>query len=400
MAQRIERLLRDEIGLDVDSVGPAALDGAVRQRIAACGAGGIDAYWRLLETSPAERQALIDAVVVPETWFFRYPDAFGLLQRLALARLREAGRSGPMRLLSLPCATGEEPYSIAIALLDAGLPEAAFEVAGIDVSAQAVAAARTGRYGDHAFREPGAGIRARRFTEEADGARIAPALRRKVRFRRGNLLDPMLPQEEPRVDFLFCRNLLIYFHGEARKRGIAALVRLLLPDGVLFAGAAEAALLSRSGLEPVGGSSCFAFRRAAPAAPERRRTLPSARPAVTAFAPRPAAPPPAGPHRPVPSVAAERGNDADGLAADLQQVRALADRGRAEEAHALCEQSLARHGPVAELYYWLGLLHDAKLEEAEAERCYRKAIYLDPEHEAARAQMATLRSARRGGSGG
>ena len=107
--QHFFRYLRERIGLDVESVGAPMVERALRQRCVAVDAADLDDYWLHLQQSTDEQQALIEAVIVPETWFFRYPESFATLGRLARQRLAEIGSRRPLRILSLPCSTGEEP---------------------------------------------------------------------------------------------------------------------------------------------------------------------------------------------------------------------------------------------------------------------------------------------------
>src|SRR5262249_21568019 len=116
---RIERLLKDTMGLDVASVGRSVVEHAVRARQRARGVTDADAYWLLLQQPDGELQKLIEAVVVPETWFFRDADAFSALCGAVGEAWQRSHSDGVLRLLSLPCSTGEEPYSMAMALLDA-----------------------------------------------------------------------------------------------------------------------------------------------------------------------------------------------------------------------------------------------------------------------------------------
>ena len=128
--QRFFDFLKERIGLDVASVGEAIIERAVRQRSQALQGLSADQYWQRLQTSSEEQQALIEAVIVPETWFFRYPESFATLARLAKARLAEIKQMRALRILSLPCSTGEEPYSIAMALLDESGPSGTFQYRG------------------------------------------------------------------------------------------------------------------------------------------------------------------------------------------------------------------------------------------------------------------------------
>src|SRR5262249_53779893 len=124
-------LLRARTGLDPAALGPHAVASAVAGRLAELGLEA-GAYAGRLAGDPAEFGGLVDAVVVPETWFFRGGELFGRLA--GLARFETARRPGAtFRALSLPCSTGEEPYSLAIALAEAGVPPPRYWIDGIDL---------------------------------------------------------------------------------------------------------------------------------------------------------------------------------------------------------------------------------------------------------------------------
>jgi chemotaxis protein methyltransferase WspC len=161
---RFEAWLLRETGIDASSLGVNALERAVHERVRVTqlgasphevnvpvGAHDIEAYWQRLTTSPEERQALIETLVVPETWFYRDREAYVALARLANERLVRDPLH-VLRVLSLPCSTGEEPYTIAMTLLDEGIGESRFTVDGFDISARAIDHARAGVYGRNSFR--------------------------------------------------------------------------------------------------------------------------------------------------------------------------------------------------------------------------------------------------------
>ncbi|MEJ0004633.1 MAG: CheR family methyltransferase [Pararobbsia sp.] len=223
---RFETLLRREIGLDAASIGSASIErarcgnGSPRSRgTMRCAPRGrsarrslrahSDSYWLELCASSEERQRLVEAVVVPETWFFRDREAFTALAKLARERhAREPERR--LRLLSLPCSSGEEPYSMAMALLDAGLPPRRSQSMR-STSAHAPSPWPSACvYGRNAFRGHRLEFRDRHFTPVADGWHLAAPVRKTVRFARMNLFDAGLLANGP-YDFVFCRNLLIYF---------------------------------------------------------------------------------------------------------------------------------------------------------------------------------------------
>jgi hypothetical protein len=144
-----------------------------------------------------------------------------------------------LRVLSLPCATGEEAYSVSIALLDAGLRGARFTVRGVDVSERALGHARRAEYGKNSFRGND-GLLQRGYFEAASGSfRVVDAVREPVSFAKGNVLDAGLCSPRS-CDVVLCRNLLIYLDPAARARALDNLWSWLVDDGLLFAGHAEA----------------------------------------------------------------------------------------------------------------------------------------------------------------
>lgn len=387
--QRFFDFLKERIGLDVTSVGTAIIERAVRQRIIAVPGRTADEYWHSLQASTQEQQALIEAVIVPETWFFRYPESFATLARLAVKRLAEIRHLRALRILSLPCSTGEEPYSIAMALLDAGLEPHQFKVDGLDVSPLSIERARDARYGRNSFRGADLSFRERHFTLDGEGYRLSERVREQVRLQVGNLLDPALLANEAPYDFVFCRNLLIYFDQPTQQTVFEVLKRLTHQDGVLFIGPAEGSLLGRLGMRSIGAAQSFAFSRQG--APETQ-PLPALMPTPLPIrqAPPRAVPPAVRPRPFMTSVTPKVEPASSDAATLLANIAALANGGNSAEARAACEQYLRSHAPSAQVFYWLGLLSDMAGSALEAQGFYRKALYLEPQHAEALVHLAAL----------
>ena len=390
--RRLFRFLQERIGLDVASVGEPMVERALRQRCVAVEAADLDDYWLRLQQSHAEQQALIEAVIVPETWFFRYPESFTALVELARKRQFELGGVRPLRILSLPCSTGEEPYSIAMALLDAGLLPHAFRVDAMDISPNSISRAERALYGRNSFRGTDHAFRERHFSEDEGGHHLDARVRKQVQFTVGNVLDPALLVREGSYDFVFCRNLLIYFDLPTQQRVFEVLKNLTHTDGVLFIGPAEGSLLARMGMRPLGIAQSFAYVRQVP---EVRPAVPMTAAPVTP-APRPAITPPApAPRRMTAPIAPPasrtlaqgRGEQAGEL---LAQIAVLANGGNSREARAACQRYLKQFEPSSQVFYWLGLLSDTAGDSADAISQYRKALYLEPQHPEALAHLAAL----------
>ncbi|MFJ4442090.1 CheR family methyltransferase [Pseudomonas sp. NPDC089422] len=391
--QRFFRYLQERIGLDVESVGVPMVERALRQRCVALNAADLDDYWVRLQQSPDEQLALIEAVIVPETWFFRYPESFTALVGLAQKRLPELAGERPLRLLSLPCSTGEEPYSLAMALLDAGMNPAAFRIDGIDISPSSVAKGIQGVYGRNSFRGAELGFRQRHFQEGEDGHTLDEQVRQPVNLEVGNVLDPALAARNGLYDFVFCRNLLIYFDVPTQQRVFEVLKRLTQPQGVLFIGPAEGSLLARLGMRPLGIAQSFAYVRQPADVPAVPVLPPLQRPTtVVSSRPRPPSVPPARPLRVVPPAApaAEpRESESELLASIARQANA----GDSAQARASCQRYLRQFAPKAQVYFWLGLLCDTEGDAQQALNLYRKALYLEPQHPEALLHLATLLAA-------
>lgn len=389
---KFEIMLKRKMGLDIRSIGRPAFERALQERRSNCGLRDLNEYWLLLQMSEKEQLQLIEAVVVPETWFFRHHEAFAELVRLQPQRPINANH--PLRILSLPCSTGEEPYSIAMALLDAGIAPQHFHIDAIDISAQSLYIARQAVYGKHSFRGNVTTCRSRHFALNDQGYALSENVRQQVRFIEGNLFAADLLCGSPLYDIVFCRNLLIYFDRPTQHQAIAILTDRLAPEGLLFVGPAETSLMAQHPLTSLGAPMTFAFRRSTPkqtatAKQSSTQTAPlsSQLPlALYATAPRfgalGASQPTTNPALGATLLPVQQEN--------LEAVQLLADQGKLIEAESLCEQLIHRHGASAAAYYLMGVIYDAAGRKEPASNCYRKALYLEPNHTDAMAHLAAL----------
>ena len=381
----IENLLRRSIGLHAATIGSSVVEHTVRSRMRRLGVASHEDYMLLLRKSPAEWNSLVETMVVTETWFFREKQPFAGLVRLVVEEWLPSHPDSQLRLLSVPCSSGEEPYSMAMALLDAGIPAARFHITGVDISARAVAFAQRAIYGRNSFRGTDLDFRTRHFRHVSSGYALNSAVKKQVTLHRGNLLHENCLAGTGLYDFIFCRNLLIYFDRPTQDRALAKLRGLLTPDGVLFTGSAEQAPALANGFSPVRLPLAFACRKsrdaAAPAADRRA-------PAVTKN-PGPVRSAIPAPGRFVVSAGAPSSTLADGREA-LVSARRLAEQGQLAEAAELCETHLREYGVSADAFFVLGLVRDAAGADLQAGEFYRKALYLEPGHCDTLRQWASL----------
>ncbi len=424
----IETILASRIGLDAATIGSSVIPRAVKSRMNELGLFDVNGYTSLLGSSEVELQALIEEVVVPESWFFRDEVPFRHFQDHVRSNWVANPSRSTLRVLSIPCAGGEEPYSIVIALVEAGLAARRYEITAIDVSARRLEIARCGIFSSNAFRGSDLSFRDRYFRSHPKGFEIDSSLRDRIRFLRGSILDADLLSGEPAFNVLFCRNLLIYFDEPSRVRALSTLDRLIAEDGLLIIGHADR--LNLNAINPeftqTGDRRAFTYRKAmarslsgshgttvTETATWQIPQLPSPRPPklltwqptqwqVTKTASQVS--------ENTPSYAdVEGGKDTSsqsphqrpsGLnvrasAPLLDQASELANHGRHDDAVALCEQFMRQRGPSAAAYYLMGVLHQSAGNRPKGEECFQKAVYLDPGHDEALLALA-LSAERRG----
>src|SRR5262245_61989489 len=201
--KQIERALRERVGLDPASIGSSVIHRSVRLRMKSRGIKKIEDYSRLLLSSSNEWKALTESVVVAETWFFRDVEPFNALVRLVLEKWLPSHPKRRLRLLSLPCSSGEEPFSLAMALLDAGVSSERLEIDAIDISARALSRARNGIYSKNSFRVNNLDFRTKYFRSTPEGFSLAPAILKLVRFSEGNVLADNFQTPNSNYDFIF-----------------------------------------------------------------------------------------------------------------------------------------------------------------------------------------------------
>lgn len=370
-------------GISTNIIGAHSLRRAIQLRLEATEFADIPAYQNLLLNSPEEQQCLVELLVVPETWFFRDRYPFSHLREHVQGLLEGAGLSHPLRLLSAPCASGEEPYSMAMTLLDMGLTQDAFRIDAIDICRTSIRKARAAVYGRHSFRGVSAAEQAKHFESRPEGQALHAEIRKAVHFKRANLMH-CLSATASQYDVIFCRNLLIYLEESASQHLLETFAGLMAPGGLLIVGSAETAKVPANLFTPIRASFVFGFLRrdastsapllALPPASSSER--PAASPAPIAPTRSPRRSPPRTVRRPaVPATNGSRG----GASRSLPPNPAAAAPSGADQELQLCRLELERNpysdGAYLRLAQWMRS-HN-RLEEAM--ECLQKCLYLKPD---------------------
>ncbi|HEX4492425.1 MAG TPA: protein-glutamate O-methyltransferase CheR [Acidimicrobiia bacterium] len=430
-------------GLCFDDTKDELLADLLRRRAAATGCTPLSYVYAVAasEVGDDELGVLAAALTVAETYFFRNIEQFhALAETVVPERVKERAATRTLRVLSAGCATGEEPYTIAMVLRDLIEPGWDVGIRAADLNPAVLERARRGRYSRWSLRETPVEMQARWFTSTSRGVALDDAIRGAVSFERHNLAATDAPLWGDAVyDVVFCRNVLMYFTPERARAVVARIARALAPGGYCFLGHAETlrglsqdfdlchthgTFYYRRRAEPVRGREVappkFVTRPVTGApvatgewadaiqrASERVARLAAALPARERALDRPASWDLADAHallreerfvdalRVVDGLPTEAGHDADVL---LLRSVLLVHAGMVEGAEATCRTLLGVDDLSAGAHYVLALCRESAGDLAGAVEHDRMAVHLDPGFAMARLHLGLL--ARRTGDDG
>lgn len=395
----IQELLYKSMGLHAPSIGAHAIQSAVNERMEACRLADIATYFNKVSHDKNELKELIEEVVVPETWFFRDDKPFKMLVNFALYEWLPREAEGPLRILSLPCATGEEPYSIAMALIDAGFTPSQVYIDAFDISQRNINKCREARYRSNSFRGVAPIVQSRFFRHREGGYHLDILIRCMVNFSQASILDSEFMQTRVPYDVIFCRNLLIYFDHDTQQRAIHNLQNILNPDGILFVGHAETGAFIKNWHISHKYPRAFAVRKFTDnprlqklARTSRRITNPAKKVAtnppaanIPVFKPQS--------HKSATATNAIIGRPRNVSGDALLKAQQLADSGKFTEAEAMLIPYLEQNKQDVAGYFLLGLIQLGTGDSHKAAQYFRNVIYLDPNNVDALLYMATLTEA-------
>ncbi len=264
---RISGVIEAICGLDAGGARRSLLESSVRLRMGALGIDEVEGYLaRLCSDGTGEIGALINRVTITETQFFRDPAQFGLLRHIVRTLLLEREPLGQrrLRICSAGCASGEEPYSVALTWREMGIPAShpdwTAEIVGIDVNTDMLAAARDRLYSARAVRNVDEDCLRRYFTPAGRSFKLDEGVARGVRFEHGSVTrDGSFGSN--RYDVILCKNVAIYFRPEVTRRLVRGLYGALTPGGYLLLGHSESLWQMEEGLALVEHGGVFCYRK-------------------------------------------------------------------------------------------------------------------------------------------
>lgn len=242
----IQKLVNERTGMSFDNGKSELLLDKLSPLVIERGFGSYLDYYYLLKydaSAPVEWQNVMNALSVPETYFWREMDQVRAMVQTLLPQWHARNAGSTLRIWSAACATGEEPLTIAIALNEAGwFKRASIEILATDASSKAIERATRGVYKERAFRNLPASLRARYFEPEGSDSRVRSDIHSRIKWGIANLIDEDQIAPLAAADFIFCRNVFIYFSQSAISGVVQSFARLMRSPGYLFVGAAESLL--------------------------------------------------------------------------------------------------------------------------------------------------------------
>jgi chemotaxis protein methyltransferase WspC len=407
----IEHLVSQKTGIDLAIISGIDVANVIQRLLGTLQIAKLEAYYHSLLEDPATFSKLIESLVIPETSFFRHPAAFDFLKTYCL---QQRHQKKIFRILSVPCSTGEEPYSMAIALLEAGFLPQQISIDAFDISQDALDKAKQGIYKKYAFRSVDAEYDQyylqKYFDQQNNLYFIKQEVKDIINFQIGNLVEPNFLLTPHLYDVIFCRNVLIYFNQTARRFVLKKLHRALVDQGLLFIGYAETNFIDNHDFQVLSIPHAFTYAKksyqlsleqtlnqltfpklsptplkktdlptALSRSSYRLRTLPSRHIfplPLSSFknkTPSTNSSQQQGDRRTNKKIVNVSKNSLQGL----ENIRQLADQNQLDLALEQCQEFIQENPTEAQAYLLLGEIYQAKNQDLSAKITYKKALYLN-----------------------
>ena len=247
------RKIADEIyrrtGIKIDEKKLTTLERRVIKRMEELYITEIGEYLELIENSDDEFQELINLITVNETYFFRERYQLDAFEEILREIVREYGQTAEVKIWSAGCSTGEEPYTIAM-IISENFPLMKPRIVATDIDTSALKIARMGVYDARKLRHVPPKYM-KYFRKKEMMYEVIPTIKAKVRFMQLNLFDKNIPSFMNGFDFIFCRNVLIYFDDKSRREVANMFYKVLKPGGYVFLGHSESMSRISSAFLPV-----------------------------------------------------------------------------------------------------------------------------------------------------
>ncbi len=261
--KQLAQMIYDRCGLNYLNNLPS-LENKISRRMNSLSITNLWDYCRLLETNAKEWDAAIDVLTINETYFYREENQLIELRDNILPKLREEMRGRKIKIWSAACSTGEEPYTLAMMVLETGLfLDGEIEIIATDINKRVLQLASAGRYSKTSlsFRRIPEHLLTKYFTDLGENYEVSSAVKRMVTFKYLNLLDEEQMNCEKEYDVIFCRNVLIYFDPTTIKKVVTNFYTSLRQGGYLFLGHSENISSYNIGFKSLYSPSTFYYKK-------------------------------------------------------------------------------------------------------------------------------------------
>jgi chemotaxis protein methyltransferase WspC len=396
--QDILQFLSDEIGLDSDSIGILSIARGIKQAMLKLDMNDTNEFAKLITKDKDSFEKLVEEIKVSETWFFRDFECYNYLKSYLSSNLLKYNSKKQLRILSVPCSSGEEPYSVSMLLNNLNFDVSSFYIFACDLSKESISKAQEGIFTKGSFRNNYDNFMDSYFKPVLNNFKIDEKILKTVEFKQENLINPDFLRTEPQFDFIFCKNLLIYLNEESRIKVVENINRLLKNDGALFVGLSEINYFTRNGFEQIKHNMAFACKKVSNikntsneinnfkiSKTEKHESF--IKPIVRTFSKitesnkitsagisnnshQPQFQPNPQPE-PYPLISNEE---------LIDEIRLLADQGNFAKAKVICDEILKYDQTNENALFFMGLIHNADRNQYAAEDYFKKVLYLNPEH--------------------
>ncbi|MFC2131630.1 CheR family methyltransferase [Bacteroidota bacterium] len=362
--EAIKEILKSKTGLDVDSIDEESFNLIINTAIKNAQCNSEKEYFRIIKYEQKELVNLIDKIIDTETWFLRDKKSFDYLKEYVNSEWEQEQKGEKLRVLSVPCSTGEEPYSIAVTLLESGMKPGEFVIDAVDISPAAIETARQALYSKASFRDAGLEFTEKYFQKAEDIYVLNPKIANLVNFSNDNLIHPDFFHSVKPYDIIFAKNIFTHLNHDAIKAALSNLYRILNDKGILFTSDNEISFFTDGNFELTENKIAFACRKR-PQTDIEKPVFPSKKTIKDKL-------------KNIPASLGFIKTDSNSV--DLTQIQKLTDKGKFDEALEIGSQLISANSNNPDLYYMLGLIYEAKDNSGKAEEYYHKALYLEPYH--------------------
>lgn len=369
---KLYSLLNNKIGLSVNTIGEETANGIIMNFIKEEDINSVEDLLLIFNNNKQLEDKFLNKFLINETWFLRDQKPFIFLKEYISNEY--INKNNKVRILSLPCSTGEEVYSVSIILSEFENNNFSYSIDGIDLSKRAIEYARQGLFRKNSFRGTDEYFQKNYFTKKDDYFLLKDEYKRYINFSVGNILDNDLLNNNEKYDIIFCRNLLIYFDEQSRQIAKNKIDFLLKDNGLLFVGHAET-ILFNSDYKLLKEKGVFALQKTKAEEQKNGITSQNIKKEIKRSVPLEKE------SKDIPFFNTKYENNEivkNDIIPTLNEAKLSADLAEYESALSICFEIEKNNGPTSENYNLQGVIYSALNNQNKAIEKFKKAIYLNP----------------------